>query len=47
LSCVGRLLSEKMAKIIVYDKARVNGGNNHDYFLLLVLLLLLLSLSYF
>ena len=28
---MGRLLSEEIAKIIVYDKARVKGGNNHDY----------------
>ena len=28
---MGRLLSEKIAKIIVYDKARGKGGNNHDY----------------
>ena len=28
---MGRLLSEKIAKIIVYDKARVIGGINHDY----------------
>ena len=33
LSRVGRLLviSGKIAKIVIYDKARVNGGTNNDY----------------
>ena len=27
---VGRLLSGKIAKIAIYDNARVNGGTNYD-----------------
>ena len=30
-SLVGQLLSEKKTKIVIYDKARVNGGTNYDY----------------
>ena len=30
LSWVGRLLSGKIAKIVVYDKGRVIGGNSYD-----------------
>ena len=28
---VGLILSGKIGKIIIYDKARVNGGTNYDY----------------
>ena len=28
---MGRLSSGKIAKIVIYDKARVNGGDNFDY----------------
>ena len=31
LSWVGRLLSGKIAKIVIYDQVRVNCGSNHEY----------------
>jgi len=31
LSWVGRLLSGKIAKNVIYDQVRVNGGSNYEY----------------
>ena len=31
ISWVDRLLLGKIAKTVIYDKARVNGGTNQDY----------------